>query len=609
MYVGELGTPAINTQAREAIDNATDEFLAGRNTLVQVAVTNDGYIIVHDAGQGIPCGPHPKLKVSTLQVIFTHIHAGGKFNDKSYKTSAGSHGVGNKCITALSTNLYVFTSWKGQWHTQHYRQGKVKTPVTRIDHQDIPPKFLQALPKPSVATKGTILAWKPDLQIIGSGAELDTQWLENYLRDVVLLTKGYKAALKTPHKTVFMQNKQGPAGYINYHALQLEAHLAHEPVIVDTPSLQVAFQQTSSDRAQINAYTNTVFNRLGGNHLKAFWDALAASLKKHASKEHSYEMADLGSGLLGYINAKLSEPAFSSQTKEKLISPVYDSIYSILFKEFNSAFNEQPQLAKQILDLATAKTASRISTQDLKAISKTIKQKRNQKSLLPGVLTQATVKPVELFCVEGASAGGHLAYARQKEFQEIIELQGKIPNVARCTLSKGIKNAAIANLLTAIGYDPSVKPFKSRIERLYILCDADADGAHIRMLVLTMLWQYVPSLIKEGRVFVVDAPLFFALHNGKEYTGHTLKELQASLPKNARCDIVRAKGWGEVEPEWVKYIALDPATRKVLRVLPPSTASETQEFKLITGDDVTARKQLLGLLPTDDANEQEQDTQ
>ena len=526
---------------------------------------------------------------------------------------ANTHGVGVKTITALCEDFKVFTKRDGQWWTQAYAKGKVLAKplksgigheITEATTKDIPKAALEALPYPDQVKKGgTLLYWKPDLEIIGKGAKLDLEWLDVYLADIAYLTTGFHASWKDAKGKIHdYENTEGPAGWIKYWAEANEVELAFEPIIIETDGCDVVIQQTNWEKSEFAGYTNNGFNSSGGNHVDGFWAALADACATLA-KGREYDPLDLGFGMMGYINWKMAEPQFNSQTKERLTSKVKEECQELLYKKLLKALKDNPDLLEDLVSRAEARTMARTSSEDLKAIAKLVKTTKNKKNkaLLPGALMEATIKPVELFLVEGASAGGHLAFARIKEYQEVLQLQGKILNAATSSVAAGIENKGISSILTAVGYDPTAKEFKSRVDRVYILTDADVDGSHIMVLIITMFWIYMPEFIKQGRLFIVNAPLFFCLHGGKQYTGKTLKEIQAKLPNGGKgCEIIRAKGWGEVAAEWVRYIAMDPKTRSTTQVQPPASKSEASSFMDLVSDDPLARKRLLGLISEDD---------
>lgn len=631
MYIGELGTPAVNTLLREAIDNALDEALAGRNDTAQVGVTKDGWFIVADCGQGIPVGEHPKHKKSTLEILFTMLHAGGKFNYKAYSASRGTHGVGNKAITALSSELHVYTFRDNAWWTQSYSKGKKTTEVTKLKDMSDLQWYYEQLPWPeSIENGGTLLAWQIDKSIIGTD-KVDESWLVEYLTTIALLNSGFYTGYKdSKGKVQQFSNEDGPSGFINYYAGLSKYELMFEPLVIQnekvfkklekrpdpqsgelvevevdaTYKIEVALQLTGSDDARVWGYTNCGFNSNGGMHISAFWDCFYDAIKKVAGKDSYFTERDVQVGMLGYVNWGMSEPQFSSQTKERLVSKVSEEVWELCTRTINKFLSENDEFAQTVIQRAEAMAAARGNAAGISALAKALKDaaKKNGDDL-PSNLQQATSKPVELFVVEGDSAGGHAKYARIAEHQEVLPLRGKVTNVERKGFDSAISSKPIMSLLQAMQFDPKKAAngkLTLRHERIFITADADPDGQHINLLVCGALWLLVPQAINEGRVFIVDSPLYLAIHDGQEFTAETLDELKEQLPANFDSNkIVRAKGLGELTPEWMVYTVFNPETRKVRMVTPPSTEQEETWFKAIVGEDSHARKVLLGIVGAD----------
>lgn len=428
MYIGELGNNAIFHLIKEAVDNALDEYFAGRNKEVQVVYDN-GVCYVHDSSQGIPVGKNKKLGISTLTALFTVLHAGGKFDNKAFKVSAGTHGVGNKTITALSTSLDVWTYRDKEWYHQQFGEGEV---LTKVSKKKPPVSVTKALP--NKARKGTILMWKPDLAILGKTAKLNFAQIETYLQSLCYLNRNFKITLKyvdgKNNIVETYENKIGPAYFITEFLKREKYQGEGEPLVVESDNFDLAFQLSDySESDGIYGYVNSSLTAFGGMHVDGFWDALVAEIKPYAKKSHVYRPRDLRYGLIGYINLRVSGPKFSSQTKEKLVGFAIDSGDKVgqlgddleleLSKPaqaverhvrplLKKALAKNKKLAAAILNRATSIASARLqSTELMKAASKL--KVEDKADPLPDVLYTATkAKPHEreLFIVEGDSAGG-----------------------------------------------------------------------------------------------------------------------------------------------------------------------------------------------------------
>lgn len=642
MYIGEMGAPAHSKLKWEAIDNALDESLAGRNSHCQTGNTKDGWVLVHDGGQGIPVGMHKTLKKSTLEVIFTMLHAGGKFNSKAYSASRGTHGVGNKAITALSDELHVYTCRDGQWHTQSYSRGKKTNEVHQATEDDLVNLqwYADNLPWPdSVWEGGTLLAWKADISILGK-AEVDEDWEREYLSTIALLNSGLYTALKDRKGVVHeWHNDNGPEGYLQYYADQFGYKLDQVPLVIydkkkkfkkweKRPNektgvleevevevecrIDVALQITDNQEARVWGYTNCGFNSHGGNHVAAFWYAFHTAIMTFAEKTDTFTDRDLQSGLLGYINWGMSEPQFSSQTKERLTSKVDDEVWELVYKDILKFLTDNPETTGVLIERARILAEARANSAGTSAMAAALKKKAGERGDgLPENMQRCTKTPVELFIVEGDSAAGHAKYARNSDNQEVLPLRGKVTNLEVNGLQAGLtEKSPVLSILKAIQFDPkkfaATGVMKLRHDRVFITADADPDGQHITLLVLGALWLLVPQMITDGRVFIVDSPLYLAIHNGKEVTAVTLDGLLEQLPKNYNSEnIVRAKGLGELTPEWMEYTVFQPATRKIRRVTPPDSAEAEAWLAAMMGKDAWARKNLLGMNGDDDGGEDE----
>ena len=484
MYIGELGNHAIFHLVKEAVDNCVDEYFAGRNTTCEV-VAKDNLFVVHDESGGIPVGTNKELGISTLTAVFTHLHAGGKFDNSAFKVSAGTHGVGNKAITALSTRLEVWTFRDGAWYYQKFSQGKV---VTKVEKKKPSAEVAGLLPR--TPKKGTILLWEPDLAILGKNAKLVTKDLITYLEGLAFLNKGFKVTFKywekATEKVAEYFNKVGPAYFVTNALEKRKLTADGRPLVIESEHFDCAVQLTDyEDGDGISAYVNSSLTVDGGKHLDGFWTAFNKALQPYANRNHSYTPRDLRFGLIGFINLRVSGPKFSSQTKEKLVGFAIDAkgqktgqigedlqlelekpevaIERYIMPWLNNEFKKNKSFPKAILDRATSVAKARDQSKELMKAASKLKVK-DKHDPLPDVLytaTKAGPEQRELFVVEGDSAGGcHsgdtevlLADGTKKTFIQLVE-----------DFKNGIDNYGIAFNLTK-GEPTKFKLYHPRITK------------------------------------------------------------------------------------------------------------------------------------------------
>ncbi len=598
MYLGELGDQMVFRMCKEIVDNCRDEAIAGRNNYIEVYANtkSDTYIVV-DQAEGIPVGIHKQAKISTLTLILTEIHAGGKFDDKAYKTAAGTHGVGAAAVNAVSRLFEAWTCREGKWYYQAFQCGK---PLAKVEQVRGVPKavvdLLQAKP-----VKGTVIKFHPDQSIVKAGkdAKLDVPHACRWLSNVALLNKGVKVVYNVDGKIATRVNMVGAAKAIEVKLKQLEVEGLGKPLIYESDEIQLAVQwSTYSDDDGVSSYVSASQTADGGTHFSGFQSALAAALSEHKGARDKFTNKELFAGLVGIFNFNMSQPAFSSQIKTKLTSPVGAHIAETLLPAFKKFFSQNKVLARQILRRATE--VKKLTEEHKKAMKGATAINQSAKgALLPTILAsspKATPHTRELYLVEGDSASGTAKNARDTRFQEVLRLQGKPMNAVRAKPSVLWKNTAIQNIAAALGFNPKNPSMDNlRVRRLYLLADADEDGKHINLLVLGFIYKYLPKMFDEGRVFVCDAPLFSAFVRNKRYFGKTHAECHRQLPKGTAKDVVtRAKGWGEIGAEVLCTIAFDPATRSVIKLLPPK-GKALKYFESILGADTQCRKDLLGL--------------
>lgn len=625
MYMGERGDEMIRRMLKEIVDNSIDEALAGRNTHVEtvINIANNEYIVA-DSGGGIPVGKHKEEKVSVLELLFSSLHAGGKFDDAAYKTSSGTHGVGAACTNALSDVFTIYTQRDSVWYTQSYEKGVKKTEVSRIK---LPPKEITARLQKTTKEYGTIIRFIPDQTVVSidatdarvkpknyAKAKLDVRAFVEWTRMIALFNPGLKmvTSFEDKKKTATFHNTKGLEAVVNHIIEKNELSRVAKPFVLQTDNLDIALQWTSYDELDLfNTYVNCGRTRDHGKHFDGFRDALQRALTLHKGKTDKFKTIDAMYGMVGALNYKMSGAEFSSQTKDRLTSNVGKAVEETVYEALVAFFDKNKTLAKTIIKRAMAITKGR---DELKKVMKSVTdvKKSGKGALLPNNLVVSSTKdPMkrELFIVEGDSAGGTAKVARFSDYQEILKLTGKPANSLRAPLAKVLAMKALQHLMVALGIDGktldteqedmSKMTFSTknlRVGSVYMLADADVDGGHINCLVLSLIWRVVPDLIREGRVFIVDAPLYNVFHNNKRYFGATFDDVVAQLPKGAPTNMIsRAKGWGEISPEALRYVAFDPKTRRVLRVLTPPNGEAEEYFRAIMGENSQVRKDLLGL--------------
>lgn len=611
-YLGQRGNYMVFQCAKEIWDNAFDEAFAGRNKHIYVHADNkNGSYLIADQAEGIPVGlvlsdpenPRSK-KVSMMTLIFTEIHTGGKFDDKAYAQAKGTHGVGASATNAVSSSFEVWTFRDRKWHYQKFAKGLAVGVVENTP----PPKSvkdrLNYVPK-----KGTIVLFSPDQTVVSvdkgkTKAVLELSYTARWLKDMALLNPGIEVTFSANGKTKTFFNKDGLTYLLKYRMQKLECEPEGRVFAHDSGNMSVALQWSSHpEDDQMFTYVCSGLTNEGGEHEVGFRNALFKSISAFKLKSHKFAPKDIYYGLIGIFNYKMSGAEYGGQTKNKLVSNVAADVEKELLPVFNAFFNKNKTLARRIIRRAVdVKKSKEEFRKSLKSVSDA---KRATKSNLPSCLVtapKATVATRELFIVEGDSAGGSAKKARDARYQEVMKLDGKISNAIRTKPHALLASKKIQNLLSAIGYNFDAQkegdndPYKKlRVKDIILLPDADVDGDHICVLVLTLLYKLLPKLFDQGRVLIVDAPLYSAYFKGKRYFGDNHQSVVKQLPKAAPKNIVmRAKGWGEIGHETLAHVAFSPTTRKLIKVAPLKTR-HCADFERLMGSDTSVRKELLGL--------------
>ncbi len=597
MYIGSTSSRGLHHLVYEIVDNSIDEALAGRCDTIDIVIHADNSISVQDNGAGIPVGMHPKMGIPTVEVVHTILHAGGKFGTGGYKVSGGLHGVGASVVNALSQYLEVEVSRDGKVYYQRYERGKTVT------------KLLEKGTSDKTGTRTTFL---PDPEVF-TETVYDAQILLTRFREMAFLNKGIKITLldereEEPEQKVF-HYEGGIHSYVAY--LNRKENVLHpEPIYVegmkDGSLCEIAMQYNDSYVENIYSYANNINTHEGGTHLTGFKSAITRVINDYARKanilkdaDKNLEGGDVREGLTAIISVKLEEPQFEGQTKEKLgNSEIRGLVEGVVADKLSTYLEENPQVAKLIIEKCLS--ASRAREAARRAREQARRKSAFDSVSLPGKLADCSEKDpslCEIYIVEGDSAGGSAKQGRKREIQAILPLWGKMLNVEKSRIDKVYDNEKLAPVITAIGANigPDFDVSKARYHKVIIMADADVDGSHIRMLLLTFFFRYMRPLIEAGYVYIAQPPLY-KIEKGKEdplyaYDDAGLQNILAE--KNWKKDdvyIQRFKGLGEMNPEQLWETTMNPETRTILQVTLEDAVEANEIFSDLMGEKVEPRK-------------------
>lgn len=595
MYIGSTSARGLHHLVWEIVDNSIDEALAGRCDTIDVTVHSDNSVTVRDNGSGIPVGIHPKMGIPTVEVVLTVLHAGGKFGGEGYKVSGGLHGVGSSVVNALSEWLIVVVHRDGKIYKQRYERGK---PVTALDVIG------------DTEQTGTMVTFKPDPEIFTETTEYSYDTLQSRLRELAFLNGGISITLSDERqdKVQTFHYEGGIVSYVEF--LNQSREVLHDPIFVsgekDGIIAEIALQYNDGFASNIYSFANNINTHEGGTHEVGFKSALTRVINDYGKRmnlikdnDSSLTGDDVREGLTAVLSVKIPDPQFEGQTKTKLgNSEVRGIVESLFADKFSDFLNENPASAKKIIEKSLMAARAREAAR--KARDLTRRKNALEIGALPGKLADCTSRDAsisEIYIVEGDSAGGSAKQGRDSKFQAILPLRGKIINVEKARLDKILSNTEIRAIITAVGtgigqdFDIS----KARYHKIVIMTDADVDGSHIRILLLTFFYRYMKPLIDAGYIYIAQPPLY-KISKGKQIVyAYSDKDLERILAEMGRTGIgiQRYKGLGEMNADQLWETTMDPETRTLLQVSMEDAAEADMIFDKLMGDRVEPRREFI----------------
>lgn len=612
MYIGDTGNKGLHHLVYEVVDNSIDEALAGYCNRIDLVINEDGSITISDNGRGIPVDFHEKEKKSALEVVLTVLHAGGKFDKDSYKVSGGLHGVGVSCVNALSVNLIAEVKRDGKIYRQEYSRGKPTTELRVIG---------------STEETGTTITFMPDSQIFTQTTVFNFEILESRLRELAFLNKGIKLTLTD--KREIIENGTRSYRYTEFHSqdglkefikfLDLNREPLIENIIYieynkgEVP-VEVAMQYNTSFSENVHSYVNNINTIEGGTHLTGFRSALTRTLKKYADDSGMLSKLkfdingdDFREGLTAVISVKVAEPQFEGQTKTKLGNPeVRIAVDQAVSEALANYLEENPKDARNIVQKVILAAQARHAARKARELvqRKTVLSG----SGLPGKLADCSDKDPavsEIFLVEGDSAGGTAKQGRDRRFQAILPLRGKILNVEKAMQHKIFENEEIKNIFTALGVSIGTEEDSKainltglRYNKIIIMTDADVDGSHIATLIMTFFFRYMTDLINKGHLYIATPPLYLVKKGKDERYCWNEEERQKAVEelgkgKDGSVHVQRYKGLGEMNAEQLWTTTMNPETRILRQVTIESAAEADRIFSMLMGDEVPPRREFI----------------
>jgi len=584
----------------EVIDNSIDEALAGHCNKIEVTIHGDGFVSVLDNGRGIPVDIHKEEKKSALEVVMTILHAGGKFDKGTYKVSGGLHGVGVSVVNALSEMLIAEVYRDNQIYTQTYERG---IPTSKV------------AVKGKTRKQGTLVKFKADVEVFKK-LEFDYEVLEQRCRELAFLNRNLELILTDERdgNTNTFQYKGGLMEFVSYLD-ETRPAIIEKPITAEKESenvaVEYAMQYNTSYNENIFTFVNNINTVEGGTHLVGFKTAVTRTLNNYAQRNDLFKKEnfilsgeDVREGLTAVISVKVPEPQFEGQTKTKLgnseVKGIVDSIVSESLAEY---LERHPTQARRIIEKCINAARSREAAR--KARELTRRKSALDIGNLPGKLADCSTRDpalCELYLVEGDSAGGSAKQGRDRRYQAILPLRGKIINVEKARIDKVLTNEEIRTIITAVGTgfgeEEEIDMEKLRYHKIIIMTDADVDGSHIRTLLLTFFYRYLPKLIEEGHVYIAQPPLYKITHKRQEYYAYDDEERDILLKRFSKdgagkVDLQRYKGLGEMNPEQLWSTTMNPETRTLLKISIEDAAVADRTFSILMGGDVEPRRQFI----------------
>jgi len=601
MYIGDTGPRGLHHLINEVVDNSIDEALAGHCNYVTVNINKDGSLTVEDNGRGIPVDIHEKEGIPALEVVLTKLHAGGKFDKSSYKVSGGLHGVGVSCVNALSTKFVAEIHREGKIHTMEFSEGITKQGLKVIG---------------DTKKRGTIITFFPDASIFTQTIEFKFDIIAQRMRELAFLNPQITIEVNDFREDELIKELFHYDGGVKDFVKFLDENrepLIPEPVYVsgeiEGVPVELALQYNKSYSENVHSYVNNINTHEGGTHVSGFRRALTRALKSYADKNNlikgklALSGEDFREGLTAVLSIKVAEPQFEGQTKTKLgNSEVQSAVEIVVYEKMVEYLEQNPKMARGILDKV-------ILAAEAREAARKARQLVQRKSVmfgegLPGKLADCSINEpehCEIYIVEGDSAGGSAKMGRNRSFQAILPLRGKILNVEKSRLSKILENKEIRAIITAlgtgVGHGDDFDLSALRYHKIIIMTDADVDGSHIRTLLLTFFYRYMHALIENGHIYIATPPLYkIAQGKNVEYAwdDNNRDAIIARIKKDGKkADISRYKGLGEMNPEQLWETTMDPETRTLQKVTIESAAVTDRLFSILMGDAVEPRREFI----------------
>lgn len=599
MYIGSTSIRGLHHLVYEVVDNSIDEALAGHCNKIDIKILEDNIIEVSDNGRGIPVGIHPKYNKSALEIVLTVLHAGGKFEKNNYKVSGGLHGVGVSVVNALSEWIEVTVKTDGHIWYQKYNRG--------IPEEDV--KIIG-----NTKEKGTKVRFKADFEIFET-LDYDYDILLNRFKEMAYLNKGLEIIMSDEREEkIEKENLKYDGGIVDF----LKEFQEEETLVIESPiymngeesdiNVEIAITYSQGQKEIIHSFVNNINTHEGGTHVSGFRNAITRVINETArtmgllkEKDGNFLGSDVREGIISIINIKIPEPQFEGQTKTKLGNSEVTGIVSSIVSNYLKIFLEDnPNIAKSIIDKILISKKAREAAKRAREL--VLRKNPFEVGSLPGKLADCSSKDpeeCEIYIVEGNSAGGSAKQGRDRRFQAILPLRGKILNVEKTGLHKALENNEIRSMITAFGTNIS-EEFnieKLRYKKIIIMTDADVDGAHIRTLILTFFYRYMKELLDNSCIYIAQPPLYKITYGKKityAYSDEQLRGLTMEYEKeNKRYGIQRYKGLGEMNPEQLWETTMDPSTRTLLKVSLEDASYVDKLFSILMGDKVEPRRKFI----------------